>query len=243
MPRAGHVEDGRGDGERTGGAEPDVGEQHAAARPRLEARGLVERVVRAVRVEVVELALRAGAPSAVALTADVSVAGDVARAVDEAIAALGRVDILCSNAGVLDDYRDALACTEEQWDRVFGVNLKATWLMSRAVLPGMLERESGCIIVTASVAGMVAGGGGVAYTASKHGVIGLMRQLAYDHAAKGVKVNAICPGVVQTGMTLLFGSLALAALYIFARLNSRFDPLDPRFGSCIPPINSRPRDP
>jgi len=152
-------------------------------------------------LETVELAIKAGAPSAVAVTADVSVADEVARAVDGTLSALGRVDILCSNAGVLDDYRDALACSEEQWDHVFGVNLKATWLLSRAVLPGMLERESGCIIVTASVAGMVAGGGGVAYTASKHGVIGLMRQLAYDHAAKGVKVNAICPGVVQTGMT------------------------------------------
>jgi 3-oxoacyl-[acyl-carrier protein] reductase len=151
--------------------------------------------------ETARLARAAGAPAAVALTADVSVAGDVSRAVDQAIVALGRVDVLCSNAGILDDYRDALACSEEQWDHVFGVNLKATWLLSRAVLPGMLERESGCIIVTASVAGMVAGGGGVAYTASKHGVIGLMRQLSYDYAAKGVKVNAICPGVVQTGMT------------------------------------------
>jgi 3-oxoacyl-[acyl-carrier protein] reductase len=151
--------------------------------------------------ETVELAQRAGAPAALALTADVSAADEVSRAVQEAEQSFGRVDILCSNAGILDDYRDALATSEEQWDRVFDVNLKATWLLSRAVLPGMVERGSGCIIVTASVAGMVAGGGGVAYTASKHGVIGLMRQLAYDYAARGVKVNAICPGVVQTGMT------------------------------------------
>jgi 3-oxoacyl-[acyl-carrier protein] reductase len=125
-----------------------------------------------------DAAIAAGAPQAIAVTADVAKAADV-----------------------LDDYADALTADEESWDHVFGVNLKAAWLTSRAVLPGMLERGSGCIVITASVAGLVAGGGGVAYTASKHGVIGLMRQLSYDYAAKGVKVNAICPGVVQTGMT------------------------------------------
>ena len=140
-----------------------------------------------------DLAQRAGAPEAIAVTADISVADGAAKAVAAAEERLGRIDILCSNAGILDDYRTAIDTTEEQWDQVFNVNLKATWLMSRAALPGMLERGSGCIIVTASVAGMIAGGGGVAYTASKHGVIGLMRQLSYDYAAKGIKVNADLP--------------------------------------------------
>ena len=143
----------------------------------------------------------AGAPRALALTADVARPADVARAVAAAQEELGRIDVLCSNAGILDGYASALDTDEELWDRVMDVNLKATWLLSRAALPGMLQRGSGCIIVTASVAGMVAGGGGVAYTASKHGVIGLMRQIAYENAAKGIRVNAICPGVTQTGMT------------------------------------------
>jgi 3-oxoacyl-[acyl-carrier protein] reductase len=146
-------------------------------------------------------ALEAGAPRAIALTADISRPADVARAVAAAQDELGRIDVLCSNAGILDGYASALDTDEELWDRVMDVNLKATWLLSRAALPGMLERGSGAIIVTASVAGMVAGGGGVAYTASKHGVIGLMRQIAYENAAKGIRVNAICPGVTQTGMT------------------------------------------
>jgi 3-oxoacyl-[acyl-carrier protein] reductase len=147
------------------------------------------------------LAAAAGAPRALALTADVARTADVEEAVGAAQQALGRIDVLCSNAGILDGYASALDTDEELWDRVMDVNLKATWLVSRAALPGMLARGSGCIIVTASVAGMVAGGGGVAYTASKHGLIGLTRQLAYENAARGIRVNAICPGVVQTGMT------------------------------------------
>ena len=146
-------------------------------------------------------AIAAGAPHAIGVTADVADAREVNRAVAEATDAMGRIDILCSNAGILDGYASAIDADEELWDRVFDVNVKASWLLSRAVLPGMLERGSGSIIFTASVAGMIAGGGGVAYTASKHAVIGLMRQISYECAAKGVRVNAICPGVIQTGMT------------------------------------------
>jgi 3-oxoacyl-[acyl-carrier protein] reductase len=146
-------------------------------------------------------AREAGAPDALTVAADVATAAGAQRAVAEAQTRCGRIDVLCSNAGVLDGYATALDATEELWDRVFDVNVKACWLLSRAALPAMLERGSGAIVVTASVCGLVAGGGGVAYTSSKHAVVGLTRQLAFENAARGIRVNAICPGVVQTGMT------------------------------------------
>jgi len=148
-----------------------------------------------------EAARAAGAPEACAIAADVALADQAAAAVAEVERRFGRIDVLCSNAGVLDGYATALDATEELWDRVFAVNVKACWLLSRAALPAMRERGSGAIIVTASVCGLVAGGGGVAYTSSKHAVVGLTRQLAFENAAQGIRINAICPGVVQTGMT------------------------------------------
>jgi 3-oxoacyl-[acyl-carrier protein] reductase len=143
----------------------------------------------------------AGSGQALAVTADVSDGAAVTAAVDATLARLGRVDVLCSNAGILDDYATALETDEALWNRVLAVNLTATYLLAHAVLPGMVERGSGVIVTTCSLASHVAGGGGAAYTASKHGLLGLTRQLAYDYAAKGVRCNAICPGLIETGMT------------------------------------------
>jgi NAD(P)-dependent dehydrogenase (short-subunit alcohol dehydrogenase family) len=87
------------------------------------------------------------------------------------------------------------------WNRVIGINLTGAFLFARAVIPGMMARKKGVIINTASISSFVAGGGGAAYTASKHGVVGLTRQLAFDYGQHGVRVNAICPGAIHTGMT------------------------------------------
>ena len=106
-----------------------------------------------------------------------------------------------NNAGVLDDYAPILDTDEDLWDRIIGINLTGVYRVTRALLPQMLEAGGGAIVNTCSIAGLVAGGGGTAYTSSKHGVLGLTRQLAFDYGQQGIRVNAICPGAVETGMT------------------------------------------
>ena len=138
---------------------------------------------------------------AIALQCDVSNANSVEAAVAHATQSLGPINILCSNAGLLDNYATVLDTSEELWDRIIDVNLKGMYLTARAVLPQMIERGEGVIINTASIAGLVAGGGGAAYTTSKHGVIGLTRQISFDYGPLGIRANVICPGAVETGMT------------------------------------------
>lgn len=144
----------------------------------------------------------AGPTQALAAQADVADADSVARCIQAVLEWGGRVDVLCNNAGVLDSYRPAHEVTLEEWNRVVAVNLTGPFLMARAVIPDMLTRSAGVIINTASVSAFSAAGGGTAYTASKHGVLGLTRQLTFDYGKQGIRVNAICPGATLTGMTM-----------------------------------------
>lgn len=132
--------------------------------------------------------------------------GDITEksAIAEAVAAInqtyGRIHILLNTAGILDDYATTLETSEELWDRVLLVNLKGTYLVTNAILPQMLDNSAGVIINMASIAGMTAGGGGASYTAAKHALIGYTKQLTYDYAKQGIRVNAIAPGAIQTPM-------------------------------------------
>ena len=135
-----------------------------------------------------------------ALVGDVSRAADAERFVAAALAQFGRIDVLVNNAAAPHgaDRRLLWEIPEEAWDSVIGVNLKGTFLMSRAVIPHMLERGSGRIISMASVAGKRGTARRGAYTASKFGVIGLTQVMAQELGANGITVNAICPGSVDT---------------------------------------------
>jgi NAD(P)-dependent dehydrogenase (short-subunit alcohol dehydrogenase family) len=131
--------------------------------------------------------------------ADVSSASDCQRAVNETVQAFGRIDILFNNAGVYYP-QTALECSEREWDEQIDVNLKGTFLMSKAVLPGMIAQKSGVIINNASGWGIVGGDHAVAYCASKGGVVLMTKAMAIDHGAQGIRVNCVCPGDVETPM-------------------------------------------
>ena len=119
--------------------------------------------------------------------------------IEETIAKLD-VDILCNTAGVLDGYAKSLETDEDLWDRIFNINVKGMYLVTNAVLKRMLAHKKGVIINMASIAGMIAGGGGAAYTSSKHAVIGYTKQLSYDYCKEGIRVNGIAPGAIETPM-------------------------------------------
>jgi NAD(P)-dependent dehydrogenase (short-subunit alcohol dehydrogenase family) len=145
-----------------------------------------------------EVTIRGG--KACFIEADVSRWEDVDRAVGETVRALGPLGILVNAAGVLDGYAEVSDVSPALWNRVIAINLTGTFFGCKRALQELVPSGRGRIINLASVAGLVGDGGGPAYVASKHGVVGLTRQLAVGAAARGVTVNAICPGPIQTGL-------------------------------------------
>ena len=131
---------------------------------------------------------------------DIASAEQVTTLVDGVVARSGRVDILVNAAGILHPTRfDEMSV--EEWDRVIGVNLRGTFLLMRAVYPHMKARGQGSIVNFSSTAGLtVSTLGGAHYTASKHGVMGLTKALAKEGGPFGVRVNAVCPGLIDTEM-------------------------------------------
>ena len=124
---------------------------------------------------------------------------DLTRDLTPLFTSLPEVDILCNTAGVLDDYRPLHETSDENWEQIFALNLTATMKITRFYLQKMLEKKSGIIINMCSIASFLAGGGGAAYTASKHALAGLTKQIALDYADKNIQVFGLAPGAVKAG--------------------------------------------
>jgi NAD(P)-dependent dehydrogenase (short-subunit alcohol dehydrogenase family) len=136
---------------------------------------------------------------AVFIRADVRKAKECLHAVEETLGAFGRLDILFNNAGVFYPHT-ILDCSEEEWDLQMDINLKGTFLMSKAALPHMISQRRGVIINNSSGWGIAGGDAAVAYCASKGGVVLLTKAMAIDHGRQGIRVNCLCPGDVDTPM-------------------------------------------
>jgi len=176
-------------------------------------RGIAERFARegaavvlaevdAAAGESTEKAIQAAGGEALFIATDVSSEAQVKAMVEKALQRYGRVDVLCNNAAVLffRDEAPAHELSNETWDRTMAVNLRGYWLTSKYVIPAMLRQGSGSIIHVASPTGLYGFTRLTAYSASKGGVVGLMRAMAADYAPQHIRVNAIVPGTIDTPM-------------------------------------------
>ena len=180
----------------------------------------------AAEVDAVAAEIREGGRRAASVTADVSQAAGCEAIFRAATEKLGGVDILVNNAGILGPVAPVQSITPEEWDAVLTANLKSAYLLSRLVLPGMLERRRGVILNISSVAAKTAFGLNAAYAASKAGMVALTRTLAAETSRQGLRVNAICPGPVPAtrmsqeigeGLSRVFGGQSSAILEGFLK--------------------------
>jgi NAD(P)-dependent dehydrogenase (short-subunit alcohol dehydrogenase family) len=145
--------------------------------------------------------IRKAGGTAEAMIADAGSEKDVVAVIDKAVKTHGRLDVIWANAGISGGLVPLAEQTVEHWQEILRVNLIGPFLAVKYAMPHMVKQQSGSIVLTASVAGLKAGASGHPYAASKAGVISLVQTTAYSLSGTGVRINAVCPGLIETGMT------------------------------------------
>jgi NAD(P)-dependent dehydrogenase (short-subunit alcohol dehydrogenase family) len=154
------------------------------------------------RVKSVVAEINAPQKKAVGIVRDISVKGQAEMMVEEVIASHGQIDVLCNNAGIMDQGRPVTETDDSLWEKVLSTNLNGPFWASRKAIPHMLKKGRGVILNTASIASLFGGRAGAAYTVSKHGLIGLTKSIAAMYGDKGIRCNAMVLGAVETQIGL-----------------------------------------
>lgn len=177
-------------------------------------------------LETTRRAVEAVGGECLALPADVRSSRELRAVVERTVERFGKVDVLVANAGI-ESFGAAHELTEEQWDEMLAVNLTGVWKSCRAVIPHLIERgEGGVILITSSIAGLKGLANQAHYCASKHGVVGLMRSLAIELAPHGVRVNTVHPSSVDTP---IIKNQAMYTLFSGGNPDATLEEVEPAF--------------